>query len=386
VSAVPDSAVSDPGRRGASDAGQPEPEQPSGAAPAVQARPCTDPREWDAFVDGNGGHPLQSWGWGELKSRHRWSAERVLVTAGGAVLGGGSILYRPIPAGLGRLAYLPRGPVLAGGHTAGQAGGHAAERAGQAGQLERTVAEALAEHARRAGAIVLMIEPDAESYATGPGWRRSPTEILPARTLILDLRQDEDALMAAMAKKTRQYIRKSAAEALQIRPVETLAQLEECLRVYDQTAERARFGLHERSYYRDAFEQLGPEHRSVWASYQGERPVAFLWLGHTARTAFELYGGMDPEGQRLRANYALKWHAIRAMRAAGVQRYDFGGLINDGVTTFKKGFASHEDLLAGSWDRPLSWRYPLYARALPLARAAMRRLSRRGGEPERDAD
>ncbi len=274
----------------------------AGVSRLADRRACTDPAEWDAFVDENGGHPLQTWGWGELKSRHRWSAERVLVTEAGRVLGGATILSRPIPAGLGALAYVPRGPVIA-------SAGH-----------EATVANALAEHCRAHGGTVLMIEPDAEAFDTGLGWRRSPTEVLPSRTLILDLARSEDELMSAMTKKHRQYIRKSAGEALEIRTVETVEALEVCLRVYDQTAERAHFGLHERSYYVDAFEQLGPEHRTVWASYSGEEPVAFLWNGSTARTSFELYGGMSPEGQRLRANYALKWHAITAMKGAGCQQ------------------------------------------------------------------
>ena len=322
----------------------------------------SDPGAWDAFVLGNGGHPLQLWGWGELKSRHRWSAQRVLVREGGRVVGGASVLLRRLPGGIGRLAYVPRGPVLAddGGADA-----------------ERLVAGALAEHVRASapGAVALMLEPDAERFETGPGWRPSPEHVLPARTLILDLARPEEELLSAMAKKTRQYVRKSGGEDLEIRPVVTRDQLEACLAVYRETADRADFGLHEHGYYVDAFELLG-EHGRIWASYRGEDPVAFLWLGVSARTAFELYGGMNAEGQRLRANYALKWHAIRAMREAGVARYDFGGLINDGVTTFKKGFASHEDLLAGSVDRPLSWRYPLYARALPLGKRAVRALAR----------
>ena len=27
----------------------------------------TDKNEWDGFININGGHPLQLWGWGELK-------------------------------------------------------------------------------------------------------------------------------------------------------------------------------------------------------------------------------------------------------------------------------------------------------------------------------
>jgi len=156
--------------------------------------------------------------------------------------------------------------------------------------------------------------------------------------------------------------------------VTTAEQLDACLDVYRATSARAEFGLHEDGYYHDAFAMLG-EHAPVWASYVEGEPVAFLFLAASDRTAFELYGGMNETGQRLRANYALKWHAIRAMKDRGVQRYDLGGLINDGVTNFKTGFASHEDLLLGSWDRPGPG-YWVWSRGLPLAKRAVRALSR----------
>ena len=83
--------------------------------------------------------------------------------------------------------------------------------------------------------------------------------------------------------------------------------------------------------------ELG-EHSPVFAAFARsapdgphDRPVAFVWFAASARTSFELYGGMDDEGQRLRANYGLKWHAITAMRERGVVRYDVDGLLNDGI-------------------------------------------------------
>ncbi|WP_416447217.1 hypothetical protein AB3K78_08055 [Leucobacter sp. HNU] len=77
--------------------------------------PCTDPELWDRTVIDLGGHPLQLWGWGELKSAHRWSAERVLVTRDGETVGACQLLTRKLPWPLGGFVYAPRGPVLARG-------------------------------------------------------------------------------------------------------------------------------------------------------------------------------------------------------------------------------------------------------------------------------
>ena len=61
---------------------------------------------------------------------------------------------------------------------------------------------------------------------------------------------------------------------------------------------------------------------------------------------------------------------------SGISRYDMNGLLNDGVSTFKQGFASHEDMLVGTYDYPLSSLYTLWARGLPLAKKIIRRAKR----------
>lgn len=332
--------------------------------------PVTDSAEWNGLVKLNGGHPLQLWGWGELKSAHRWSAERVVVRDGaGAFAGAAQLLTRKLPAPFGGFVYAPRGPVLA----------RTADGSLVGAATPAEVSDAIADYVRRTRkAVAVSIEPDedAGTFPLTPAWREAETTVLPARTLILDLNKSEDELLADMSKKHRQYVRKSSREeTLEVREVTTREQLDECLEVYRDTSERADFGLHEDSYYHDAFSMLG-EDAPVWASYVDGKPVAFLFLAKSDRTAFELYGGMNETGQKLRANYAMKWHAIREMKRAGVTRYDFGGLINDGVTTFKTGFASHENLLAGTWDRPGPG-YAIWTRGLPLAKKIVRGLRKR---------
>ncbi|GAC1510387.1 MAG: hypothetical protein NVS1B16_00620 [Pseudarthrobacter sp.] len=59
------------------------------------------------------------------------------------------------------------------------------------------------------------------------------------------------------------------------------------------------------------------------------------------------------------------------MREDGCGRYDFNGLLNDGISDFKKQFAKHENMLMGTWEKPLSPLYPVYARAMPAARKGL---------------
>jgi lipid II:glycine glycyltransferase (peptidoglycan interpeptide bridge formation enzyme) len=176
-----------------------------------------------------------------------------------------------------------------------------------------------------------------------------------------------------MAKKTRQYIRKSGQEGLTIRRVKTRDMLADCLHIYRETATRAGFSLHEDDYYYDIFDKMG-DASVVLAAANEHGPVAFLWLAVSADTAFELYGGMSDEGQALRANYALKWQAITTCKKWGVKHYDLNGLLNDRISTFKKGFANHETMLAGTYDYPLSPLYGVWSKALPAGKKIVRRV------------
>jgi lipid II:glycine glycyltransferase (peptidoglycan interpeptide bridge formation enzyme) len=53
------------------------------------------------------------------------------------------------------------------------------------------------------------------------------------------------------------------------------------------------------------------------------------------------------------------------------------GLVSDGVSTFKRGFADHEDKLVGTYDKPLSPLYVIYAKILPLGKKLMRAIKRK---------
>ncbi|ALO67836.1 methicillin resistance protein [Arthrobacter alpinus] len=325
----------------------------------LSVAPCPVRDEWDAAVNSQLGHPMQLWGWGETKAAHNWSVDRVLVKDGETLVGSAQILLRSLPVPFNSLAYLARGPQAEPGR-------------------ENEVLDAVGRYVKASHkSVALSIEPDwdAETVAVATlpatGWTPSASTILIPRTLILDLTRSEDELQGAMSKKTRQYIRKSSREALEYRAV-TAAELPQCMAVYKETADRAEFGIHEDSYYSDILENLG--HASpIYGAFQGEKLVAFLWLAASDATAFELYGGMTEEGSTLRANYSLKWLAIQEMKARGITRYDFNGLLNDGVSKFKFGFADHENMLAGTWDLGLSPLYPVFARFLPVARRSMKK-------------
>ncbi|HET7031089.1 MAG TPA: peptidoglycan bridge formation glycyltransferase FemA/FemB family protein, partial [Candidatus Limnocylindrales bacterium] len=84
--------------------------------------------------------------------------------------------------------------------------------------------------------------------------------------------------------------------------------------------------------------------------------------------------GMTEEGGESRANYLLKWEAIRSSREQGATSYDLWGLATGGIAHFKTGFGGREMTYIGAWDLVLD---PLGRQAYERAQGARVWLARR---------
>ncbi len=323
----------------------------------IELQRSSDKELWDEYVLEHGGHPLQLWEWGQVKVGHGWKAERVFAYEDEKIVGAAQMLVRRLPTPFRAFAYIPRGPIVKP-------------------EYKNEFLDKLATLAKRDHhAVALSIEPDVTEFEKPDDWVRSTNKVLTAETILLDVTKSESDLLADMAKKTRQYIRKSGADVT-IRQVKKRADIEDCLKIYHQTAERAGFNLHNDQYYFDVFQQM-QDYSPIFVAYEDEEPISFLWLAISEETAYELYGGMNDRGQELRANYALKWHAIRKVKEWGLSRYDFGGLVAGGVSNFKQGWSSEVTVLAGTFDKPLSPLYVLWSKGLPFAKKTVQKLRRK---------
>jgi len=323
----------------------------------IELQRCNDKEQWDDYVLEHGGHPLQLWAWGQVKAGHGWTAERVFAYDDEMIVGAAQVLIRRLPLPFRAFAYIPRGPLCADTY--------------QDEFLQKIKILVKRDH----HAVAVSIEPDLLQFKKPDGWVRSTNKVLPAETILLDVSRAESDLLADMAKKTRQYIRKSSADVT-IKQVKSPDAIEDCLRIYKQTAARAGFNTHGDQYYRDVFIQM-QDYSPIFVAYRGEEPVSFLWLAISETTAYELYGGMTEHGQELRANYALKWHAIKKVKEWGLERYDFGGLVAGGVSTFKQGWSAETTVFAGTFDSPLSPLYTLWSKGLPFAKRAVQTIRRK---------
>ncbi len=304
-----------------------------------------DADAWDALVESSDpGSYLQLSGWARVKAVNGWAAHR--ITAGPRV--GAQVLVRrprPLPWGF---AYAPRGPVGGGWST------------DDVGAFSTSVRDRLPALAGRVSH--LRIDPEIE--ADGPhdpdgatrraleahGWRASPP-IQPASTRIIDLTGDEDALWGDLRKKWRQYVNKARSGGVRVVDAEG-ERLPEFHRIYRETAQRAGFLIRTEAAYRDVWEAYRPGGRArlLFAEGPDGTPLATLFLVRSGRRVVEPYGGMTQAGADTRANYLLKWEAIRSSREAGATAYDLWGLATGGIAHFKTGFGGREVRYIGAWD------------------------------------
>jgi lipid II:glycine glycyltransferase (peptidoglycan interpeptide bridge formation enzyme) len=317
-------------------------------SPTPTTSPAHDSADWDAFVESRDpGSYLQLGGWATVKAVNGWTAHRLVVPDR---IGAQILVRRPRPLPWG-FAYAPRGPV--------GTDWSADELAAFTSLVRRRL--------RREAGRVSHLRIDPEIELDGPhdpdgalrralratGWRPA-APIQPASTRVIDLRADEAALWGDLRKKWRQYVNKAKAGGVVVVDAEG-DRLGEFYRIYRETADRAGFLIRAESAYRDVWEAFRPAGRArlLFAQLPDGEPVATLFLVRAGPRVVEPYGGMTQTGAESRANYLLKWEAIRTSREQGATSYDLWGLATGGIAHFKTGFGGREVRYIGAWDLTL---------------------------------
>ncbi len=344
-----------------------------------------DRTAWDAFVAAcPDGGVLQSSGWAALKGQAGWRPLRLAVGDGDRLLAGAQIQLRPLPAGVGMLAYCPRGPV---------------------GQWQDdSVADALwpAIHAalRQQGAIFLKIEPNASASDSLDRRLRSlgfrpAGHIQPLATLHIDLQADLAAIAASQKSKTRYNIGLSARKGVSIGEG-SLADLPTVYPMLQETSRRDGFPIHTPDYYEAFLQGMPGVSRLTLARHEGDL-LAAIFVTAFGREAIYQHGASSSHKRNLMATYLIQWDAIQWAKARGCAFYDLWGIPEDitdedpgdeaiqrqdglwGVYRFKRGFGGRLVRYIGSYDFVYSpLRYRLWTELLPRYRAL---LLRRLGMP-----
>jgi lipid II:glycine glycyltransferase (peptidoglycan interpeptide bridge formation enzyme) len=312
---------------------------------------------WDAFVEASDpGSYLQLSGWAAVKAVNGWASHRLHAQEPGSErpsdlrIGAQILIRRPRPVPWG-FAYAPRGPVARAWSGDDLQAFSERIRSG----LPRSVGRV--SHVRIDPEIELdgHLDPDGATRAAlrASGWRVAPP-IQPASTRIIDLRADEDALWGDLRKKWRQYVNKARTAGIVVVDADG-DRLGDFHRIYRETADRAGFLIRTEQAYRDVWSAFRPAGRArlLFAQTPDGEPVATLFLVRCGPRVVEPYGGMTAVGGDSRANYLLKWEAIRTSREQGATSYDLWGLATGGIAHFKTGFGGREVRYIGAYDLTL---------------------------------
>ncbi|MFN2243274.1 MAG: lipid II:glycine glycyltransferase FemX [Anaerolineae bacterium] len=352
----------------------------------MQIATVDDQQVWDsALLALPNPHILQSWAWGEFKSRHGWRATRLLFSEGEEAVAAASVLRRTVPRLPVSILYVPKGPALDWT---------------RAGLAERVLQE-LSALARRERALFVKVDPDVYYSEEVPcfsprpaqaagiarmlasrGWRYSSDQIQFRNTLLLDLRRTEDELLGCMKQKTRYNVRLASRRGVTVRSIgaddsvtEREAAFSIFYKLYAETGRRDGFVIRPPEYYRDAWGSFieGRSARLFLAEHAGE-PLAGLLLFYFGPTAWYMYGASSERERQRMPNYLLQWEAIRWAKAQGCTLYDLWGAPDEfdesdpmwGVVRFKLGLGGELARGLGAWDLPVSrFGYWLYTSVMP---------------------
>lgn len=164
----------------------------------------------------------------------------------------------------------------------------------------------------------------------------------PQTSLIIDLSQSEEEILAQMKPKGRYNIK--VADKHDVK-VEISGDIDTFYHLLKKTGERDDFGIHNIEYYQNLLGAMGQNAQLLMARYE-DRVVAGGIFVYLDEWGIYYYGASDHHYRKVMAPYLLQWEAIKEAKKRGCKYYDFLGIAPEGavnhrwagVTQFKMKF------------------------------------------------
>jgi lipid II:glycine glycyltransferase (peptidoglycan interpeptide bridge formation enzyme) len=299
----------------------------------VQPKPGVDQlAAWDALVAAAPGSDVaQLSGWANLRGLAGYQPLYVFASSDERLVGGALLLARRI-RGLGRVGYLPYGPVLAPELSA-------SERAQARERLVDTLCR-LAE-----STLALFVQPpdggeDVSLSLLRRGFRFSTAGIAPAATMRVDLTRGEAELTGALSRRLRTWTRQWPQRGVKVR-VGDERDMPVLANLAAMTASYQGFDPFPESYLRATYAELSRGgHVLLLIGELAGQPVAAELLTGIGGVLKSRITGLDrssPEPAKLNVAGAMIWEAICWGRSAGYRAFDFGGLRPESVRILRGG-------------------------------------------------
>ncbi|TMV07012.1 GNAT family N-acetyltransferase [Ruegeria sediminis] len=180
-----------------------------------------------------------------------------------------------------------------------------------------------------------------------------PTARAPVyRTVLIDPKQNDEKLLAALHGKWRNPLRNALKAELDLEtgPIRFLSQRFQILYEQVQAAKGFRPDIPPEFYYSLSGEDF--DHTVLVARKDGE-DIGAMTLGIAGSNATYLFGATSPTGRRLNAGHYLMWRAVLHCRELGLKCLDLGGIdpdVNPDVTRFKLRTGGRDSTAAGPYE------------------------------------
>jgi peptidoglycan pentaglycine glycine transferase (the first glycine) len=310
-------------------------------------------QEWDTAWDTLAGEApeagfMQSSAWAAFKRLEGYATRRFGLFEQGVLCGGGSLLHYSLPGEPG-FALCPEGPVLPWHDTA------------RAREGLRHLLAATEQMATSESVLGLRIEPHLPPPRPSllRNWTRAPVDLTPVHTLMLDITQSDDGLLAQMHSKGRYNLRLAQRHGIQVRESREARDVHRFYVLFEDTARRNEFFAEPYGFFLNLAEALFPSGQAALflAEWEQETLGAILVIFFGRRATY-LYGGSSAHHRNLMPNYALHWTAIQAARRFGCREYDFYGYdpfglpdhLYAGISRFKRQFGGKRVDSMGAHD------------------------------------
>ena len=199
--------------------------------------------------------------------------------------------------------------------------------------------------------------------------RKANADVQPPNTVILDISESAEKILAGMKSKTRYNVRLSEKKGVEVTRVGP-DRLEEWYALYKLTAERDKIAVHSFLYYRELF-VANRDHIDLFLAAHENHLLAGIVVLYWGKKATYLYGASSNIKRNLMPTYALQWQAILEAKSRACTSYDLFGLPERadpdhpmyGLYQFKTGFGGNLVSYPGSWDFPLNGLFYLCMRA-----------------------
>ncbi len=190
---------------------------------------------------------------------------------------------------------------------------------------------------------------------------KNAVPIQPPVTVLLDITQEPDAIIAAMKPKTRYNIRLAERKGVVVRSAAS-DELAVWYDIYVETAKRDHIAIHSYEYYRALFDiakSRGDETAlSLLFAEHNDEVLAGIVVARWGDCSTYLYGASANKKRNYMPSYALQWEAIKQARSWGAKYYDLFGIpfnkasrsLLTGLYRFKTGFGGDIVTRLGLWE------------------------------------